>query len=123
MPAELIPIVLFVCIAYAIKVLAEARVRSRMIGESGADELLRATLLAEQQRRRHASLQWGVILVALGLAFAAIQAFGWEDINAGSVALVAGAAGIGNLVFFALARRLDRLAPAGSESTPSARQD
>jgi hypothetical protein len=101
-----IPIVLFICIAYAIKVVVDARVRSRMIGAGGSEELVKSIMVDEEQRCRHSSLRWGIVLVSVGLGFALIQWFGWQEVTPGMVAVLAGATGLGNLVFFAISRKL-----------------
>ncbi len=102
----LIPIVLFICIAYAIKAVVDARVRRQMIGTAGSDALVQSLVQGEEARGRFASLRWGVVLIALAIGFALIQAFGWTELNPGVVAILAGATGLGNLAFFAIARRL-----------------
>ena len=102
----LIPITLFICIVYAIKVVVDARVRKQMMDSKGSQELVRSMLEGEETSRRHASLRWGIILVALAAAFGGIQAAGWEEVTPGAVALLVGATGLGNLVYFVLARRL-----------------
>jgi len=102
----LIPISLFVCITYAIKVVVDARVRRQMVTVGGSEELVRSVLQSEELRRRHSSLHWGMVLVALGVGFALIQSLGWQDLTAGLVAVLALATGLGNLVFYAIARKL-----------------
>ena len=102
----LIPIVLFICIAYAIKVVVDARVRGRMIGAGGSEELVNSIMRDEEQRRRHSSLRWGIVLLSVAVGFGLIQWFGWQEVTPGMVAVLAGATGLGNLVFFAVARRL-----------------
>ena len=103
---DLIPMVLFVCIVYAIKVVVDARVRSRMIGAGGSEELVKSILLDEEQRRRHSSLRWGIVLLSVALGFGLIQWFGWQDVTPGMVAVLAGATGLGNLASFAISRKL-----------------
>ena len=102
----LIPISLFVCITYAIKVVVDARVRRQMVTVGGSEELVRSVLQSEELRRRHSSLHWGMVLVALGVGFALIQSLGWQDLTAGLVAVLALATGLGNLVFYVIARKL-----------------
>lgn len=102
----LIPISLFVCIAYAIKVCVDARVRRQMVNAGGSEELVNSLLRDEELRRRHSSLRWGIVLVALALGFGLIQWFGWQDVTPGLVAVLAGATGLGNLAFFAISRKL-----------------
>ncbi|GAA0887662.1 hypothetical protein [Rhodanobacter soli] len=104
--AVLIPISLFVCIAYAIKVCVDARVRRQMVNAGGSEELVNSVLRDEELRRRHSSLRWGIVLVALALGFGLIQWFGWQDVTPGLVAVLAGATGLGNLAFFAISRKL-----------------
>jgi hypothetical protein len=102
----LIPNSLFVCITYAIKLVMDARVRRQMVSAGGSEELVGSILRSEELRQRHSSLRWGIILVALGLGFGLIQWAGWEDVTPGLVAVLVGATGLGNLVFFAISRRL-----------------
>ncbi|MDO1527582.1 hypothetical protein QMK61_01950 [Fulvimonas sp. R45] len=102
----LIPISLFVCITYAIKVCVDAMVRRRMVEAGGSAELVDSLLRDEELRRRHSSLRWGIVLLSLALAFGLIQWFGWDEVTPGLIAVLAGATGLGNLVFFAISRRL-----------------
>ncbi len=102
----LIPISLFVCITYAIKVVVDAMVRRRMVDAGGSEELVTSLLRDEELRRRHSSLRWGVVLLAIAVGFGLIQAFGWDEVTPGVIAVLAGATGLGNLVFFALSRRI-----------------
>lgn len=103
---DLIPITMFICITYAIKAVVDARVRRQMVAVGGSEELVRSVLQGDELRRRHSSLHWGVVLIALALGFGLIQLFGWQELTPGMIAVLAGATGLGNLVFFAMARRL-----------------
>lgn len=100
-----IPITLFVCITYAIKVIVDARVRRHLISAGGSQELVRSIVAGEDLRRRNASLHWGLVLVALAIGFGLIQALGWESMSPGLIAILAGVTGLGNLAFFAIARK------------------
>jgi hypothetical protein len=102
----LIPITLFVCIAYAIKIVADAMVRRHMVNAGGSEELVNSILRDEDQRRRHSSLHWGIVLVALALGFGLIQWFGWQTVTPGLIAVPAAVTGLGNLAFFAISRRI-----------------
>ena len=104
--AILIPVTLFVCVYLSIKAVVDARTRRQMVAANGSEDMLRSILEGEETRRRQASLRWGTILVALALGFAGIEAFGWTEASPGVFALLLGATGIGNLVAFALARRV-----------------
>ncbi|MBQ4855469.1 hypothetical protein IMW82_12400 [Rhodanobacter sp. B2A1Ga4] len=103
---ELIPISLFVCIAYSIKVCVDAMVRRHMVNAGGSEELVNSLLRDEEQRRRHSSLRWGIVLVALAAGFGLIQWYGWQEVTPGMIAVLAGATGLGNLAFFAISRRI-----------------
>lgn len=101
----LIPITLFGCITYVIKLLIEARLRILMMRAGGSDELIRSILEGEVSQRRYASLRSGITLIALAGGFALIQILGWNDITPGAVAVIAAAVGTGNLTYFALTNR------------------
>lgn len=102
----LIPITLFVCIAYTIKVIVDGYTRRRIMDARGSEELARELLEGEATRRRQASLQWGCVMVALAAGFGLVDSIRADTITPGVIALLLGATGIGNLVFYALARRL-----------------
>jgi len=101
-----IPISLFVCITYAIKALVDARVRRQLISSGVSEELVRSIVEGEERRKRHASLRWGVILVALAAGFLVIEFAGWREVTPGVFAMLLGATGLGNLAYFAMSRRL-----------------
>ena len=104
--ALLIPISLFIAIAYTIKAVVDARVRRQMIDSNGSQDLVRAMLQGEELRQRHGSLRWGITLVALAVGFGLIEAIGWTEITPGVIAVLAGATGLGNLAYYFFARRL-----------------
>lgn len=103
---DLIPICLFICIAYSIKVCVDAMVRRRMVNAGGSEELVNSILRDEELRRRHSSLRWGIVLLSVAAGFGLIQWFGWQELTPGLIAVLAGATGLGNLAFFAISRRL-----------------
>jgi hypothetical protein len=102
----LIPISLFVCITYAIKVVVDAMVRRQMVNTGGSEALVDALLRDEQQRRRHGSLRWGIVLLSIAAGFGLIQWFGWHEVTPGMIAVLAGVTGLGNLVFYLISRRM-----------------
>ena len=101
----LIPISLFVCITYAIKAVVDARVRRQMVDSNGSQDLVRSMLEGEELRRRHGSLRWGVTLVALAIGFGLVDVAGWREITPGVIAILLGATGLGNLAYYAIARK------------------
>ncbi|MDI9237726.1 hypothetical protein QLQ15_02230 [Lysobacter sp. LF1] len=102
----LIPITLFICITYAIKVVVDARTRAKLITGNGSEELIRTMVQAEALQRRHASLRWGILLLALGIGFGMIEGFGWRDVTPGVVAVLLGVTGAGNLLAYVASRKL-----------------
>ena len=102
----LIPITLFVTIAYVIKVIVDARTRRALIGANGSEELVRSIMAGEDLRQKHSSLRWGVTLIAIGVGFGLIEAGGWQEVTPGVVAVLAGATGLGNLAYYFLSRRM-----------------
>lgn len=103
----LIPITLFVCITYAIKAVVDAGVRRKMVDANGSQDLVRSMLQGEAERSRHGSLRWGVILVALAIGFGIVDAGRWDELTPGVLAILLGATGLGNLAYYAIARRQD----------------
>ena len=104
----LIPITFFFCVTYAIKLLVDARTRSKLIAANGSEELVRSLVQNEEQQRRHASVRWGVVLVCLAVGFALIEFFGWDDVTPGAIAVLLGATGVGNLVSYYISRDLPK---------------
>jgi hypothetical protein len=102
----IIPVALFASIVYAIKVVVDALVRRQMINSGTSQEVVASLLRSEEQRRRHSSLRWGIVLVALAVGFGIIQWAGWTDLTPGMIAVLAGVTGLGNLAFYTIARRL-----------------
>ena len=102
----MIPISLFVCIAYSIKAVVDARVRKQLVSSNGSPELVANILKGDETNRRLSSLRWGITLVALALGFGIVEAAGWQDISPGVIAVLVGAIGLGNLASFAASRKL-----------------
>jgi hypothetical protein len=102
----LIPITLFLCITYSIKAVVDARVRKQMVASNGDPSLVRGILEGEEAARRLSSLRWGITMLALALGFGIVEGRGWEEITPGTIAVLVGALGLGNLAFFAISRKL-----------------
>ena len=102
----LIPVTLFVCIAYAIKAVVDARVRKQLVSSNGSPELVASILRADETNRRLSSLRWGITLVMLALGFGIVEAAGWQEVTPGVIAVLVGAVGLGNLASFAASRKL-----------------
>ena len=101
----LVPITAFICIVMAIKVIVEARLRSRMAETNASEDLVKSMLVADEQSRRLSALKWGLVLTLIGLAFGLISAMHLDSQDPGTWGLLIGAAGIGMLVYHAIANR------------------
>ena len=44
-------------------------------------------------------------MVALAIGFVLIEAFGWDEVTPGVIAVLLGATGLGNLAYYAAARK------------------
>lgn len=104
----LIPITLFICVVYAIKIVLDARFRAKLAATSAPSDLLRSMFDIEEKRRRESSLRFGLVLTCLAIGFAAIELFNLRDSGAGALAAIVGAAGIGNLLAYFVARKLEQ---------------
>jgi membrane-associated HD superfamily phosphohydrolase len=103
--ALLIPIVMFICIVMAIKIVVEARFKRRLTETNASEDLIRAMLLAEEQSRRVSALKWGIVLTLIGLSFGLIDALNLDAESAATWGLLIGAAGVGMLSFHVIASR------------------
>ena len=103
---DLIPISLFVCIVWAIKIVVDARLRRQMLDSHGGQDMIRSMLETDEARRRHESLRRGIILVALAIGLAAVNANGgFDNFTPLSLAILFGATGLGNLAYYLIMRR------------------
>ncbi len=102
----LIPITLLISIAYSIKAVVDARARGKLVSAGGSEELVRTILLNEEAQRRQAGLRWGIQLLSMAIGFGLIEAFDWDHVTPGVIALLLAATGVGNLVSYLVARRL-----------------
>ena len=105
----LVPIALFLCITlgitYVVRLLVHARLRVKMLQACSSKELVEAVLQGDSHRDQMTALRWSILTLTEAIAFGIIQATGWTVINAGVVAALLGAFGLGSVLFFVLARR------------------
>lgn len=102
----LIPVSLFVCISYIIKVLSDNRVRNKLIEKGLIDENVQYLDLTRVQSQRLSALKWGLVLVGLGIALLAGQFFPPDIRNEMSVAGMLILAGIGFLSYYFIVRNM-----------------
>ena len=101
----LVPISLFICIAYSLKAVVDAYARRKIVESRGSEDMVRSLLEGETIRRRNASLHWGCVLVILGSGFGLIQVLGLDAVTPGVIAILLAATGLGNLAYYAIDRR------------------
>ena len=101
---ELIPITLFICIAYAIHAIADARARSKLVAPHVPEEVIRSLAVLEEERRRQGALRWGISLVCLALAMGLLEVIGAHDLTFGAAAALLGSAGLGQLLAWQFTR-------------------
>ena len=100
-----IPIVLFICIVMAIKIVVEARLRRRLAETHATDELVKSMLQADEQYRRLSALKWGLVLVLVGVSFGMIDMLNLNPDDPATYGLLSVAAGLGLLGYHLVARR------------------
>ena len=95
-----------------VKVVSENRLRHKLIEKGLVDEKVKLLLDSRPLAQLDGSLKWGIVLIAVGLAFMfAYGIYNWvpsavrEEITAGVVFFMAG---LGMIVYYFLARRQEK---------------
>ena len=104
--ALLIPIVLFICIVMAIKVVVDSRLRRRLAETNPSEELMKQMMAADEVARRLSALKWGLVLTLLGGAFGIIEATNLGSDSPGAWGILLAAAGVGLLAYHGIANRI-----------------
>ena len=102
----ILPLALFLCVTYAIRIVVDAYSRRKLFQIQGPREDIALVLENEAAARRQNSLRWGLVLLAIGIGFGLLEAFNLRDVSAGMFAILLGMTGLGHLVYFFLARHL-----------------
>jgi hypothetical protein len=100
-----VPIALFVCVTYGLRIVTDAVMRYLMIRTNPSEEVVRTLLREESRMRRQGALRWGLILAFSSASLAVLQWTGWTGVGPGPIGLVVGAIALGNLAFYALSTR------------------
>lgn len=113
---DFVPVFVLTVIGYfvlaLVKVVSENRIRAKLIEKGLVDEKIKALFEPQQVMESASSLKWGLVMIAVGLAFMfafAIQAWVPQgirgEITAGAVFSMAGLAMI---IYYAIARSKEK---------------
>ena len=101
-----IPITLFVCIVWIVKLVTDSRLRRRLAETHASEELVKTMFESDEINRRHSALKWGLVLVLVGSAFGLIDGLNLDPDSPGTYGILFAAAGLGLLGYhFLIARR------------------
>lgn len=82
MAEEMIPIVVcsafFWCIAYITRVISDNRIKRELIKMKADSQTIDYLMLRSPAEGHEGSLKWGMVIVALGIAFAVIELVGLD---------------------------------------------
>lgn len=104
----LVPIVLFLCITYVVRLAIDARMRIQLLKGGASEDTIRSIVAGEQRQRRYSTLHMGLLWMGVATAFGLLELIGLRVVTPGAIALIAAAIGAANLSYFAIARRLDK---------------
>jgi hypothetical protein len=108
MVAIIVPLALFISIAYAIvgvtRSVVDGRTRRRLL-ESNVTPDLAARIVAAPRAERSSSLEWGLVLGAVGLALIIIQYLPYDEDDPMVMGLLLVAAALGLLANHVISRR------------------
>ncbi|MBN2008691.1 hypothetical protein JW960_05055 [candidate division KSB1 bacterium] len=101
-----IPIVLFMCVAFIIKVISDNRVRKAAIDHGQINENIKYLYSQNWENAVPSSLKWGIVLIFMGLAFLLIQFVPDFDSDKLTAAILFIMAGLGFIAYYALGKYL-----------------
>ena len=96
----IIPIVIFGCIAYIVKISLDAKMRNRLIDRGEINENLKYLFVGYQDRARRSNIKWGIVLLGIGLAMLSKQLAPFYLTDESVFGLIFIFAGIGFLTFY-----------------------
>ena len=110
---DLVPIALFLSLAYAVvsvtRIISDGRTRRRLIEAGASPELIQAVTAGPgQDTALFDTLKWALVIGAVGIALIAIQFLPYDSDEPIAVGLVLVFAAGGMLAYYAAARRLAR---------------
>jgi hypothetical protein len=104
MEAVLILAVIFFSVAWIVKIVADSNTRRKLIEKGVADERVKM-VFGSSEMSALANLKWGMVLVAVGLAFFLSQYLPYYLEEEGAIGLVLIFAGVAFLIYFPIAQK------------------
>ncbi len=101
----LIPVSMFMVIAYIIKVISDNRLRHRLVEKGQVDETVKELFHENMELKSLHSIKWGLVLIGIGLALFVGQLFPYdikEEMTIGGMFFLAG---VGFLVYYFIAKK------------------
>lgn len=100
----LVPLVIFASIAYIVKIVSDNHLRRFLAKEGQINDDLQYLYAGRMDAKFPASLKWGLVLVALGLAILISRIFGGDEMLMVSLMFLFGGAAL--IAFYVFAARL-----------------
>jgi hypothetical protein len=92
-----IPITLFICIVWIVKLVTDSRLRRRLSETHASEDLVKAMFQSDEINRRHSALKWGLVLVLVGAAFGLIDGLNLDPDDPATYGILFAASGLGLL--------------------------
>ena len=102
----LLPVAVLTTIAFCLKIIVDARSRTKLLQSNPHEGLVEAILKGEERRRRQSALRWGIVLVFVAAGFGIVETMGWTRPSAGVIAVLLGTTGLGNIVSYLVCRKV-----------------
>jgi hypothetical protein len=106
MEAVVVMLGLFATIAFSLKIIVDARSRTKLLQSNPHQGLVEAILKGEERRRRQSALRWGIVLVSLAVGLGIVEIMGWTRPSAGLFAVLLGTTGLGNIASYLVCRKV-----------------
>ena len=109
---DIIPIVIFpallYCIAYITRVISDNRIRKEFLQNNASEDIIQKLFLDSKHADSSGNLKWGIVSVALGLAFACLQVTNLSDHDPLTYGIMFIFGGAGLLLFYFLQARIEK---------------
>ena len=101
-----IPIVMFICVAYVIKVVSDNRIRRSAVERGQVNENIKYLYSQNWEYAVPSSLKWGIVLIFLGIAFLLIHFVPEFDSDRLIAAILFLMAGLGFITYYGIGKYL-----------------